>query len=260
MWIQGTEPLERAVFRLRNYAEDNRIELSMGGDRQEVTPRAGETVTVELAPRKPDRVRRSGEHRFYVYRLEVHTSRGRVRPWTRNFPPEPCDYFPHNESWTEGFAVGAELTYVGDGEGLDADVFAVRWGQVTVPEQVTAGEEFTVGTRLFNRSGEPWVQHGAARVRLSYHWRDLDGEVVVWDGARTDIPLPVAGDGPVIAAQRVKAPRAPGRYVLELDPVFEQVAWFSDRNGGATYRQEVEVVAPAGDEPSSGAPGAAGAR
>ena len=36
--------------------------------------------------------------------------------------------------------------------------------------------------------------------------------------------------------QKVLAPQAPGGYVLELDPVFETVAWFSEKNGGKTLR------------------------
>lgn len=244
IFVVGTEPIERAVFRVSTPAPENRIELSMGGDRRRIEPQPGSAVDVELAPDGPDRVRRRGEARFWVYRLEVETARGRVRPWTRRYPPEPCDYFPYNESWEEGFSVGAELTYVGTGEGLDADVFAIRWGRVKVPERVVAGEEFTVGTRLFNRSGEPWVERGAARVRLGYHWLRPDGEVHLWDGERTDLPLPVAGDGAVVVAQTVTAPARPGWYLLELDPVFERVAWFSTRNGGNTFRAEVRVVAP----------------
>ena len=41
------------------------------------------------------------------------------------------------------------------------------------------------------------------------------------------------------------APSQPGRYVLELDPVFEHVSWFSKENGGSTFRREIEVTADA---------------
>jgi hypothetical protein len=42
----------------------------------------------------------------------------------------------------------------------------------------------------------------------------------------------------------VHAPAAPGRYLLELDPVFEHVSWFSEHDPKTTLRGEVEVVAP----------------
>ena len=57
--------------------------------------------------------------------------------------------------------------------------------------------------------------------------------------------------GPVEARQKVVAPKTPGRYVLELDPVFETVSWFAEKNGGKTLRLPVEVLPPA---PASLAP------
>jgi hypothetical protein len=61
--------------------------------------------------------------------------------------------------------------------------------------------------------------------------------------------------GRVSVQQKVVPPEAPGRYVLELDPVFETVAWFSEKNGGKTFRVAVEVLppeAPATQPPEAG--------
>ena len=46
----------------------------------------------------------------------------------------------------------------------------------------------------------------------------------------------------------IRAPEVAGSYLLELDPVFEHVAWFSHRNAGNTKRIAVEVAVPATDE------------
>jgi hypothetical protein len=118
---------------------------------------------------------------------------------------------------------------------------------------VAAGEAFSVGVRLFNASEHPWTADGAARVQLAYHWRTPEGEMVEYEGMRTPIDLPVPPGGAVVAAQRVRAPEEPGRYVLELDLVFEQVAWFSDRNGGNVHRIEIEVTAGEETEPEGAA-------
>jgi hypothetical protein len=241
------EPLERVRLMVTSVAPDNRVTLELGDAEAERTLGAGESWPVELAPGGAERFHSPAGHVLYSHRLVVTAERGRVRSWTRRFPPDPCPYFPTPEGIEEGFAVGAELTYLGRGEGLDRDVFAVRWGRVEVPERVTAGEEFEVATELVNASGHPWTRAGAARVQLSYHWRTADGELVEWNGLRTPIELPVSPGGAVAVRQRVAAPGRPGRYVLELDPVFEFVAWFSERNGGNVHRAEVEVVAADGE-------------
>jgi hypothetical protein len=59
----------------------------------------------------------------------------------------------------------------------------------------------------------------------------------------------------------VEAPAEPGAYLLELDLVWEDVAWFGERSGGRTFRAPVEVAARApradGDDggPSVAIPG-----
>jgi hypothetical protein len=108
---------------------------------------------------------------------------------------------------------------------------------------VAAGAEFEVATEVTNASAHPWTAAGAARVKLAYHWRALDGTMLLFNGERTELDLPVPPGGTVAVRQRVVAPAQPGRYVLDLDPVFEFVAWFSERNGGDVHRAEVEVVA-----------------
>ena len=82
-------------------------------------------------------------------------------------------------------------------------------------------------------------------MNLAYHWLDESGKVIEKDGQRTPLPWPVPPGGPVEARQKVIAPKTPGRYVLELDPVFETVAWFADKNGGKTLRLLIEVLPPA---------------
>lgn len=258
IWISGGEPLGRTVFRVESAAAGNRVTLDLEGDRAELVFDRPGTERVELTPRRPYRVRRRGEARLYVYRLVVDASTGRIRPWRRWFPPSDCAYFAHNESWRESFFLGAVVTYLGGGEGLDRDVYAVSWGEISVPERVAAGAAFTVPTRLTNESGESWVAAGAARVELAYHWLTAAGEVAVWDGERTPLPLPVAPGAEVVVEQRILAPDEPGRYRLALDPVFEHVAWFSDRNGGRTYEAQIEVVPAGGGESGAiGEPAAA---
>jgi hypothetical protein len=243
LYLIGAAPVPKAVFQVTNFAPGNRVELEMGAAREvlDFGPDA-ETRRIQLAPGDPFRVRRQRLATFYVYKLVVTTRTGRIKPWERQYPPNNCPYFTQDDRTRENFFTGASLAYLGSGAQLDADLYQVQWGNTVAPPQVRAGEAFTVLTRLFNRSRYPWTAEGAARVNLAYHWLDANGNTVVKDGLRSPMPWPVPPGGRVSAQQKVLAPAQPGRYVLELDPVFETVSWFSERNGGKTLRLPVEVL------------------
>ncbi len=242
LYLIGLEPVAKTMFQVTNLAPGNRIEISLGDDREVMDFQGEETRRVLLEPGEPFRVRRLKAATFYVYKMVVTSRTGRIQHWTREYPPNSCPYFAQTDKTEESFYVGASLAYLGTGDQLEKDVFAIQWGNSVAPGQAVAGKAFKVLTRLFNRSGETWTADGAAKVNLSYHWLDESGAVLERDGLRTPIPLPVPPGGRVSVEQTVVAPKAPGRYVLELDPVFETVAWFSEKNGGKTLRLPVEVV------------------
>lgn len=243
LYFIGARPISKAVFQVTNVAPGNRIEIEMGNAREVLDFGTAEEVRrILLRPGEPFRVRRQKLATFHVYRMFVTSRTGRIQHWVREYPPNRCPYFTQTDRTNENFYVGASLAYLGTGEQLDADLYGIQWGNTVVPPQVRAGEAFGVLTRLFNRSGHPWKADGAARVNLSYHWLDDSGKTIVKDGQRTEIPLPVPPGGRVSVRQKVMAPEAPGRYILELDPVFETVAWFSEKNGGKTFRIPVEVL------------------
>jgi hypothetical protein len=79
-------------------------------------------------------------------------------------------------------------------------------------------------------------------VRISYHWHDAHGEVVIFDGERSDLPGAVLAAGHVVEVQlKVVAPAAAGRYRLKITLVQEGVCWFDER-GFTPAVLEVDVV------------------
>jgi len=242
LYFIGSRPLGKSMFQVTNFAPGNQVEIQMGDAREVMDFGGEETRRIRLDPGEPFRVRRQKWATFWVYKMVVTTRTGRVRHWVREYPPNDCPYFTQDDRTNENFYVGASIAYLGTGEQLEKNVYAVQWGNSVAPPQAVAGEAFHVLTRLFNRSGQTWTADGAARVNLSYHWLDESGKMIERDGLRTEIPLPVPPGGRVSVQQKVVAPKAPGRYILELDPVFETVAWFSEKNGGNTLRLPVEVV------------------
>jgi len=248
LWWIGAEPLASLVFDVRSLAPGNRVELAMGEARETLefgaVPADGETRRVTLRPGEPTRVRRRGGATFYNYRLTVRTSDGRNRVWTREAAPTDCPYFSENRSWREDFPVGAAVTWMGEAGSLERDVFSARWETCAAPASVAPGARFTVPVAIANTSAAAWPADGGARVRLAFHWKTPTGERVVWDGERTEIGDPLAPGAVLRREMTIAAPAMPGRYVLELEPVFEHVGWFSDKNPGSVCRAEVEVVAP----------------
>jgi hypothetical protein len=127
----------------------------------------------------------------------------------------------------------------------------VEWLAVEPPVRLAAGEETAVPVRLRNSSAAAWEEVGGARVRLAYRWLRPDGTPAVAEGERTELPLPVAPGAEAAVQMGVRAPREPGSYRLVIDPVFEHVAWFSDR-GAAPFEAVVEVTAAGEGEPEAG--------
>lgn len=252
LWLVSLDPLDRLAFMVTSFASDNRIELEMGGDREVLEwergpgPAPGDDHRViELEPDGPDRIRWSDGTPLYVYRLVARIAGGEVRQFEFHAPPERCSYFAYTPTWEDAFFVGAQVTYLGTREVLERDVYGLEWRDVRVPWRTVAGEPFSVVARIANTSRATWPSVGAARVNLSYHWLDAGGEEIVTEGPRTPLEDDLEPGDVATVRQEVEAPEEPGVYTLVLEPVFELVAWFSDRIGeDARYRAQVRVVPP----------------
>ncbi|MCX6033350.1 MAG: discoidin domain-containing protein [Chloroflexi bacterium] len=97
------------------------------------------------------------------------------------------------------------------------------------PAVVDCNATLTVPVTLKNTGRKTWLAGGDKPIRLSYHWADAADKIVIFEGERTDLPADVARGGEVTLQAKVKAPAAPGAYVLQWDPVEEHVTWFSDQ-------------------------------
>jgi hypothetical protein len=234
LWMITGEPLEGAVFRLRSLAPGNELELCLEGACESVTSGAqtapsGERFEITLTPGKPRRLLRGGAAE-YLYQMTVRTTLGEQPRWRTAHPSR--------------FYVGVALTYLGSSGEISRPMYAARWSDVIAPQRIVAGSEVFVQATVRNDSAERWVAIGATRVAASYHWEDENGGRVVWDGARTLLPSDLDPGGAAALSLSVRAPQAPGRYVLALDVVRENLTWFSTRDPEAAYRLGVEVEAP----------------
>lgn len=107
------------------------------------------------------------------------------------------------------------------------DPLAPRWGSWTLDDQL-AGVSSVARVELENGGLATWRSDGPDGLQLSYHWLDLRGNAIVWDGPRTSFPAPVAPGARVALDVPLVAPRPPGRYVLRFDLVEEHHFWLSE--------------------------------
>ena len=98
------------------------------------------------------------------------------------------------------------------------------------PQTMHGGETATVKAKVKNMGTVAWpagVPGGKYRVTLGNHWLDKNGNTVVLDDGRADLPHDVKPGEEVELTLPVKAPKAAGDYVLELDMVHEGITWFT---------------------------------
>lgn len=240
LWMVSAKPIEEPVlFEVRTLAHDNQVTLTIGDSTTTAVfldaDEAREQIQiVEILPNDPELYRPveivpNDRPPGYLYHLKVHSSTGR-RP--RNAQGRV----------TTDFYFGAGIRYLGAKERVHGPAsFAVEWKACEAPETVTAGETFQVAATLRNSSPLPWARWGLTRVALSYHWQ-RDGATAIFDGRRTQLPGHIRSGDTFSLAVNVLAPSEPGSYVLQLDPVRENVGWYSERNDGALCEALVEVV------------------
>ena len=134
---------------------------------------------------------------------------------------------------------------------LPDDGFKATISLVDPPAKLRAGEKATIQVKVKNASGILWYARGAKVndssdtkfiLAAGDRWFNAADEKLVTDmdgrhglnkdlrpGEETEIPLTIT------------APKEPGDYILEVDLVQEQVAWFHDK-GSPTARTKVTVV------------------
>ncbi|HEX6730743.1 MAG TPA: hypothetical protein VF074_12050 [Pyrinomonadaceae bacterium] len=95
---------------------------------------------------------------------------------------------------------------------------------------------------LVNLSEVPLSPYASLPLFLGYHWRKQSGELVVWDGIRTPLPLVMHKGDEVEVLVMVQAPPEPGAYLLEISMVREGVTWYDDQVRGLPLRIEAVIT------------------
>ncbi|WP_174984179.1 Wzt carbohydrate-binding domain-containing protein [Burkholderia lata] len=96
-------------------------------------------------------------------------------------------------------------------------------------QEVKVNETYSLLVTLSNNSNQDWINLHSNPISLSYRWLDENGEFVVVDGQRTPLPGGQLLRGKsVTVTMAIEAPKLPGRYELQAQPVQEMVCWFDE--------------------------------
>lgn len=109
-----------------------------------------------------------------------------------------------------------------------ASAFDVRYQHYDGPERVKPSAEFRVIVDVVNAGWDEWRSDGPNPVRVSYHWLTPAGEMLEFDGLRSNLPRPIGPGATCRSFVAVRAPSTSGAYVLAIDLVKEGVTWFSE--------------------------------
>ena len=120
--------------------------------------------------------------------------------------------------------------------------FNATYGAPTLPPLLLNATTYAVTVPVTNTGVAAWNMAGANPIDLSYHWHDLAGNTVVWDGIRNPLPSDVAAGAAASVTAQVRTPDKSGTYTLTFDLVREGVAWFGSM-GAVPLRMNAAVAA-----------------
>jgi hypothetical protein len=92
----------------------------------------------------------------------------------------------------------------------------------------TPGGTARVRVHVVSEAKEP-IRFDTGQFGLSYHLLGEDGGLIRWDNPRKYIQRTLGPQEVVVSELAIDAPQQPGRYKLELDIVWEGVAWLKER-------------------------------
>ena len=110
------------------------------------------------------------------------------------------------------------------------------------PATVSAGTSFLLDVTIRNTS--EYIYSSADReypVNATYQWLDENRDILVFDGIRTPLPEDIHPGGSAMVAAKIISPEIPGRYLLRLSLVQEQVHWFYQADRRLDYLLPMEV-------------------
>ena len=114
------------------------------------------------------------------------------------------------------------------------------------PTKLRAAQKVTIQVKAQNASDVPWKVRGGGEDNKFYiavgdRWLEQDGTLITAQDGRYGLSRNLKPGEETEVPLLITAPKDPGDYVLEVDLVQEQVAWFHDK-GSPTAKTKISVV------------------
>lgn len=124
-------------------------------------------------------------------------------------------------------------------------LFQAELATPTQSLQLATREKKELVVKICHKGSVAWDSTNYASIgmgfKLGNHWLNEQGRMVQLDDGRMSLPAVVYPHQEITTTLPITAPVYPGSYLLELDLVQEQVAWFSDK-GNLTLQIPVQVT------------------
>jgi 3D (Asp-Asp-Asp) domain-containing protein len=101
---------------------------------------------------------------------------------------------------------------------------------VDFPVKASPGDSLNILVNIRNLSTTTWPAHIRKAVKCSYHIYDCNGKILLWDGARSNLPYDMSPNSEIALPLTIEAPSEPGQYRIAIDLVQEQVTSFSNKD------------------------------
>lgn len=114
------------------------------------------------------------------------------------------------------------------------------------PSKLRAGEKVIIQVKAKNASDVSWKVRGGGVDNKFYiaagnRWLKPDGSLITAMDGRHGLDKNLKPGEETEVPLQITAPKDPGDYILEVDLVQEQVAWFLDK-GSPTAKTKITVV------------------
>lgn len=115
--------------------------------------------------------------------------------------------------------------------------FAYRGFKLDVRKKIElwTGQQALLPVKLTNESSLSWEPFDCSGLAIGNHWLSRSGEIVVWADGRTQLSERVEPGQAVELDLWIRAPSAPGKYLVEIDLVEEGVTWFKEKGGATAF-------------------------